>query len=381
MKGGLPTISFRDITIQRRENDLVAASFGRGFYVLDDITPIREMSSSMLSNEATLFPVKDAYWYVQIDEVYGQGNNEYSAENPPYGAVFTYYMSESLKSIEDTRKEKEKELTKSNSNIPFPGWDKLDEEKRQPKPQILLTIKDSNGEVVNTIEGKNAKGINRVSWDLTYASRSGERLSGPSGGGGWFGGGVQATPGTYTVTLSKLVDGQMTDLSEPVEFKVVRMEEGALKGAGYDEINSFREDFVAFQQKSTETNLMLDKANKTYEAMMRAIKKAKNPTKELYSKLYSLKTKLDEIDLQMNGNSAKSEIGEKTKPSPGNGNLYGIIALSGTYGPTQNHKDAFNVSVKMLDEVHGNLETVINEDIPALRKELETAGAPWVEEM
>ena len=60
LKGGIPTISFRDITIQRRENDLVAASFGRGFFILDDITPLRDFNTSMLSAEATMFSIKPA---------------------------------------------------------------------------------------------------------------------------------------------------------------------------------------------------------------------------------------------------------------------------------------------------------------------------------
>ena len=68
LSGGAPTIPFRDLEIQRRENDLVGATFGRGFYVLDDYSPLRHVSEQALSeNEYLLFPVKKALLYVPSD--------------------------------------------------------------------------------------------------------------------------------------------------------------------------------------------------------------------------------------------------------------------------------------------------------------------------
>ena len=95
----MPTISFRDITIQRRENDLVAASFGRGFYILDDISPLRLLSDKMLDQDAVLFPVKDPWLFVEKEVTVAPGASEYRAENPPFGAVFTYYLDEDIKSL------------------------------------------------------------------------------------------------------------------------------------------------------------------------------------------------------------------------------------------------------------------------------------------
>ncbi len=103
LKGGVPTISFRDITIQRRENDLVAASFGRGFFILDDISPLREATPEILEKEAKLFPVKDPWVYVPKHVAHSQGNAEYTAENPAFGAVFTYFLKEDIKSMKETQ--------------------------------------------------------------------------------------------------------------------------------------------------------------------------------------------------------------------------------------------------------------------------------------
>src|SRR5499433_1648533 len=89
LKGGLPTIAVRDIAVHRRENDLVLATFGRGFYVLDDYSPMRGASAETLAQESNLFPVKDALMYVRSSVNFSgsQGASFFTAPNPPYGAM------------------------------------------------------------------------------------------------------------------------------------------------------------------------------------------------------------------------------------------------------------------------------------------------------
>src|SRR5262249_23828560 len=93
LKGNLPTVAVRDLEVQRRENDLALATFGRGFYILDDYTPLRGLSEEMLAKEGTLFPVKRALMYTPAtplglrDKAF-MGDAFFSAPNPPFGAVF-----------------------------------------------------------------------------------------------------------------------------------------------------------------------------------------------------------------------------------------------------------------------------------------------------
>ncbi|MDX1494177.1 MAG: hypothetical protein R3253_08970, partial [Longimicrobiales bacterium] len=101
---GLPTISFRDIVIQRDHEDVVAASFGRGIFVLDDYTPLREAAAQGLSGEATLFDTRPALWYIPKEVSEDQGANEWTAENPPYGAVFTYHLRDGYLTREAERR-------------------------------------------------------------------------------------------------------------------------------------------------------------------------------------------------------------------------------------------------------------------------------------
>jgi photosystem II stability/assembly factor-like uncharacterized protein len=168
---GAPTISFRDIEIQRRDNDLVGATFGRGFYVLDDYTALREIGSGALAQEATLFPVREAWWYVPLvpGQAEGQpslGSSSFTAPNPPYGALFTYYLREEPKTAKEKRQAGEKELREKGADVPFPGWERLHTEALEKGPQVLLTVSDAEGRPVRRVVGPAKTGIHRVAWDL-----------------------------------------------------------------------------------------------------------------------------------------------------------------------------------------------------------------------
>ena len=378
LEGGLPTISMRDITIQRREDDLVVGSFGRGIYILDDISPIRDFDASSMG-QASLFKVKPAYWYIEKDEVYGQGNAQYAAKNPPFGAVFTYYLPEKLKTQKEIRVEGEKELNKSKSNIPFPGWEALEEETNQEKPALVLMVKDTDGNVVNTVKGTNKKGFNRVAWDLSYADRKGVPLKAPKGGPNFFGSPYMATPGTYTVELFQRTDGNMESLSSAQTFTVVPLGKGALPSKPTSEIDAFRGRFQKFQQDLMATTTTLDKNLTKIDAMKRALDEAVSPTRELSTRIHTIKTQLLALNSQMKGNTAKNEIGERNLPSPQDGNIMGFVALGNTYGPTGNQLAAFNRANQQLQGIKNELKVLVNSTIPGLEASLKAAGAPWIE--
>ncbi|WP_019669708.1 WD40/YVTN/BNR-like repeat-containing protein [Eudoraea adriatica] len=376
LKGGLPTIAMRDITIQRRENDLVAASFGRGFYILDDITPLREFNAAVRNAEATLFDVKPAYWYVPKSARYAQGSNEYAAKNPEFGAIFTYYLKDSLTSLKYARKLAEK----GKASVPFPGWEALEAEKVQQQPKFLLTVKDSKGQVVKMVEGTNKKGFNRVNWALDVADRGGEDLKPAKEMDNYYSSSVMVTPGDYSVTLSKLVDGQLAQVGGPKSFKVVPLTEGALKGASYEEIDAFREAYEVFQQDLKATNTVLKESALKVAAMQRALQKATSPSADLAQKLHAARTLLQEMDSKVNGNPARNEIGERNEPRPNSGDSIGRRALtSSTYGPTANHKAAFGAARTLLMDIKLELKGFVESQLPSLEAAVKDAGAPWIE--
>ena len=374
LEGGMPTIPIRDITIQRRENDLVAGSFGRGIFILDDITPLRNFNESMLSAEATMFPIKTAYWYGQSSRVGSQGDAEWIAENPPFGANFTYYMADKIKSKKDLRQEREKK-----GDAKFPGWEALEEEYREDGPSIVLIVKDANGAVVNTVDGTNKKGFNRVNWDLTYPRKSGERLETPRGRDGFRRGGVLATPGNFTVTLVKRVDGVNTVLQGPESFTVEPLFDGALPRKSFKEMDAFRESTFTFQQDLTATNIALSQSQQTVDAMLRALNKATSPSDDLFKRLNETKIMLLDIDKELHGDAIKDEIGERSNPTASDGNSLGRRALGNTYGPTDEHKGLLTRVQSQLRKVKAKLLPIVNTTLPALEDDLKKAGTPWIE--
>jgi photosystem II stability/assembly factor-like uncharacterized protein len=385
LKGGVPTISFRDLAIQRRENDLVGATFGRGFYVFDDYSVLREVSEEQMTQEATLFPTRKAWWYIprgvlSWNEKASQGASYFTAPNPPFGATFTYYLSEGLKTMEEVRKEKEKKLVKDDedADIPFPGWEKLAEETTQLKPTIWLTVKDANGEVVRRIKGPVKKGFHRVAWDLRYpattATGTGQERGDRDSGG------MMAGPGEYTVTLSKEVDGTITDLAGPMPFTVERLREGALEGAPPEEVAAFWKELSDMNRSVSALAVALGKARGRVEAMRSALARTPAAPGDLDSQLYDIREALLELDEKLNGHPAKRRVGESSPPSI-RGRLrfaMGGVRMS-TYGPTPNIRNSFDIAKSEFGDFKTALENLLYERIPAMEKALMDAGAPWIE--
>ncbi|NGP76137.1 glycosyl hydrolase [Balneolaceae bacterium YR4-1] len=378
LKGGAPTISFRDIVIQREHEDLVAASFGRSFFILDDYTPLREISEEALNQEAKLFDARETFWYVPNSVVSSMGANYYKADNPPFGAVFTYYLKEGYQSLEAQRKEQEQNLDE-DADVPFPGWDALERELREEGPKVYITIKDQNGNVVNRVEGPTTKGLHRVNWELRYASKDVVSLDEPEGGGGFFGGGFMATPGTYTASLSKLVRGEVTQLSEPITFEVVPLESGAIEGASEQAIVEFRENLEALQQDLTQTTNNLRKQLDKVNAMQRALERAEEEAPELVTRLNDARLQLLQLNEEMNGSEAKDQIGERNPPSPRSRLFTGYRALSTTYGPTAMHREQVEIGKQELAEFKQDLNRFVNNVVPSLMRQVRDAGAPPIE--
>ncbi len=232
----MPTIAFRDLAIQRRENDLVGASFGRGFYVLDDYSALRDATDEALAKEAALFPARKALWYVERDPLgesgkASQGAAWFTAPNPPFGAVFTYHLAGDIRSRAKARQEKEKPLVEAGKDTPFPGWAEVEAERREEKPVVLLTVKDADGRVVRRLEGKAEKGFHRVAWDLRLPPMQaiGARRAARRGGRD----GPRASSPPRGPTRSRWRSGwtvRTTDLAGPVRFEVARLRTGRPAG-------------------------------------------------------------------------------------------------------------------------------------------------------
>ena len=131
-KGNFPMVPVDDIAIHPRENDLIFGTHGRSVWVLDDITPLEQLTPQVLKSSGHLFDVRPAKIFNSFSHKGNLGHKVFVAPNSPFGAVISYYL-----------KGEEKD--------------------------VKIFIKNSDGEVIREIEGKNEAGINRVTWGLRYS--------------------------------------------------------------------------------------------------------------------------------------------------------------------------------------------------------------------
>ena len=370
---GLPTISVRDLVIQKRENDLVLATFGRGFYVLDDFSSLRKLNTSN-SNEVILFDVKEALQYNPIRSgTSSQGSSYYTSKNPPYGAIFSYNLPDSYKSLKSLRSKREKELDKLNKDIPFVGWDELDKEINETKSKIILEIRDDNGDLVDRINGSTKKGINRVSWNLSKPLPT--ILDSNSR---WSRSSLTVKPGKYSVHLLELVQGGVNELTKSKTFDVKRIRENVLKNPLNSKIDEFILELNKFE---IEYSVMISnyiKSKKKQSSFNNTLRFIKNIDSDLLNKLNELNEQMNLIDVLLYGSKSKKEIMEKDislvseRISIAKRGFYG-----NSYGPTKQHMDSFGIAKDQWDSILPRVEKFIKA-VGVLSNDLEQLGAPII---
>ncbi len=380
LKGGLPTIAVRDLAIQKRENDLVIATFGRGFYVLDNYTPLRLLKPEMLNEEARLFPVKDALLYIQAQPLGGrgkafQGESYYTAENPAFGATFTYYMKEPFKTRRQMRQEAERRGT-----TPYPNWEQLRAEEEEEAPALFLVVTDSEGNVVRRLTAPAAPGMNRVAWDLRYPAPQLAPAQ-PPGDENPFAqqpSGSLVTEGRYKVSMVKRVNGVFTSLSAPQEFTVTTER---LAGVSPED----RAALVEFQKKVAQLSRALvgalDVSNSVRTRlglMRRAVVESPSADAKLIDDIAALEKRLNDIQRQLRGDTAIASRNENVVPSI-NDRVSGIRGgLDQTLQrPTQTQREQYAIASKDFEAVLGRLRSLVEGDLVKLEKALEVAGAPY----
>ncbi|MEM9101438.1 MAG: glycosyl hydrolase [Pseudomonadota bacterium] len=382
LKGGAPTISFRDIAIQRRENDLVGASFGRGFWVLDDYSALREVTKEALEQEAALFNTRKAWWYIKrpqlgFNEKGSQGEAHYTAANPPFGAVFTYYLKEDLLSKTKQREKTDKKRLKDNKSVTVPSWDALENERRQVEPKIVATVSDKDGNIVRRIDGPTKKGVHRIVWDLRFPAT--EAIGEKSGFSGEEPTGVLAAPGDYFVSLSKVVDGKSIELVDKKPFKVQRMKTGTLKGAEPQETVDFWQEISQVQRSLSGSRQSLEHVKQQLEHFKEALYRTPTALGQLDEQLHGLIQTYHQLDATLNGHRSKQAIGEKAPMTVSDRlNVAMLGTMFSSYGPTPMHKRSLEIAKQELEPLKTSINDLVNVQMEAMRKALHEAGAPWI---
>ncbi len=380
LKGGLPTIQVRDIDIQRRENDLALGTFGRGFYVLDDYTPLRQVSEQALEQEAVLFPIRDAHLYIEKRSRRGsRGHGFYTAENPPFGAIISYYLKDGLKTRQEQRTEAEKKAREEESNPPLPSMAELREEAEETEPRIVLTVRDATGEVVRRITGPRTKGMHRVSWDLRYPPVTPTTLAEETDLAPWEEPerGRLAAPGAYTITLDRVVDGEHSTLAEAQQFDVVPLELATLAAADRAAVMEFHAKAARLLRAVTGAIEAADEAETRIAHVHKALLDTPAADPALLAETARLGDELNDILVALRGDPTKSARNVFQPPS-----IEGRIErITGdqwytTQAPSTTHQQAYQWAAEAFTVELDRLRTLFNE-LENLEDELEAAGGPW----
>lgn len=383
MKGGLPTIAVRDIAIQKREDDLVLGTFGRGIYVLDDYAPLRQISAETLTKDSALFPVKDALMYIRSNSSFSgsQGSSLFTAPNPPYGANFVYYLKESPKTLKQQRLEAEREAEKKKQAIRYPTRAELRAEGEEDPPVLIFTVSDAEGKVVRRLNVPAGPGVQRTTWDFRYApsSISAAPPQPPLGvtlpEGATFGPqGQLVMPGKYSVTMSLKVNGVTTQFPGSQSFNVVVEGKENMTAAERSALAEFQRKVAVLQRNVNAASDVATTTKARIGFLKRSAQEAPVSTQKLIDETEALDAKFDGILNKLRGGREDSDIPPPSISSRIN-NVAGGVRLSLTR-PTQTQLNQYNIVSAEFNPVLAQLKMLVETEIPKLEKALEEAGAP-----
>ncbi|GMR12668.1 MAG: hypothetical protein BMS9Abin29_0859 [Gemmatimonadota bacterium] len=382
--GGLPTIAVRDLAIQERESDLVLGTFGRGFWVLDDYSALREATPDVLAREASIFPVRDALAYIEavplgLPGKSFQGESYFNADNPPFGAVFTWYLKDAIKTRKELRQEAEKEVREAGRPIAYPSFEEMRAEDDEEDPYLLFTVTDASGAVVRRLKTSPRTGFNRIAWDLRYPPATPVDLGG-SGPPNPFASeptGPMVAPGTYRVALSKVVDGVPATLTEPLAFNVVGLNNAVLAAADRDALVEFQMEAGALQRDVRASARRLEEASGRIPDIKEAIRLTASLPESMLADARALEARMADISIALNGDRSVARRQFETPPSIME-RVGGVVGASfgSTGAPSPSQREQLRIARESFRSIEANIDAVIS-DLEALESRLRAAGAPY----
>jgi photosystem II stability/assembly factor-like uncharacterized protein len=383
LTGGLPTIAVRDIAVQRRENDLVLATFGRGFYVFDDYSPLRTIDAKLLAQPATLFAVKKAPLYAESAPLGGYkkgffGDSFYEAPNPPFGAVFTYYLKDELKSRKQLRHDAESKAVKAGGDVFYPSWDALRAEEREVAPAVEWTVTDEEGHVIRRGTAPVTAGLHRVAWDLRFPAAvpagtparpaEGEFEGPPTG--------PLVAPGTYKVSIAARVDGDLKPLAPPQSFVVEPVGNPSLAVKDRAAELAFEEKVARLQRAVLGAVKVAEEAKAHLDLIDQAVIDTPAADPKLVAQAQQLRNRLRDLYAKLAGDRVIASRNEPAPPA-----ILQRLETSISWGlmtaPTRTQEDAYTIAAADFAPVLDGLRQLVEIDLKGLEDALESAGAPW----
>ncbi len=393
IKSNLPTVPVDDIAIHPRDNDMVLATHGRSLWILDDITPLEQMTEVTPTEDLHLFDMRTSTEWRVANRTGVTGHQVFYGPNPPNGAIVTYFLK----------------------NKPERG-------------KVKIAISDSKGKVIRTMDGTDDAGFNRVTWDFrtdsitkparkpeteaaaarstqggtltpesetepgsqegTLAGRKPERGLPSLGGGGGFGGfqgGLRVEPGVYTVkvTAGKLTDSKTVTVEDDPRLQLSAADRAA-RLAAIEELAPMATRATTARRDITGLRNGLDDAIKAWkkspdEAPPEAIRKSAE----------DLLTRVTTTCLLL---ASPQQCGERpaTLGNAGPAIKYippavtqRILQLTSSLenyaaAPSATQLDQIKILSTQLRDATAATQKLVTEDLPALNKQMRDANVPYI---
>jgi hypothetical protein len=376
---GLAPIAIKDIAIQKREQDIALATFGRGFVILDNYAPLREATAENLGKDAYIFSVKPAKMFIPRSPLGGRdksskGASYFNAPNPATGAVIRYHLKNEYKTIKEIRQGREAKA----KNAFYPSVDSMRMEAREEQPFVLLVIADEKGREVRRIKSSAKKGMGKAEWDLRYASTNplthGPRdLSNPYTEPDY---GPFVAPGNYQVSLFLVKDAEMTPMGNKQTISVDYLVKPTLTSFPAEERAKIVDEIAETRRNISAAAEYMNDASKGLQSAKNALF-SMGVDAGLMKEIADLQLSLEKLNIRLNGDGLLASKEFETAPGIYDRietAVYGMVYSSN--GPTLTHVNAFRESKKEFTNWVAELKQVHNR-MQALNTRLDAAKVPY----
>ena len=381
---GAPTIAFRDIKIQRRDSDLVCASFGRGFYVLDDYSPLREMGGDGLNQAGGLMPVRDAWWYVpqtpsQSVGMPTMGVTSYKTPNPEFGATLNVWLQKDAQTAKEARNAAEKKGRASGENADFPGWETLRDEINESDPVLMVVIKDENGTPVRRLSHPAKAGMHRIAWDLRLEPPDPIRLKKPDFNYPWESApmGALVPPGSYSAELMLVADGKVKTLGDPQCF-AVKVVPTTVEGTDFGNVAAFQKEVSDLMIGLSGVSREIARAHDRLKHVRMAILATPAADMKGLKRIDKMAAELRSISAEVSQDEARAKLDEPAA-TPLMERMW--LMVYGSWRtrqePTATMRRSLEVADAKFGDIKKRLTKVIDKDLAKLEKDVSAAGGPW----
>ena len=377
---GAPTIAFRDVQLQRRDDDVVGGTFGRGIWILDDYAPLRALAAGAATDG--VMPVRDAWWYVpeMINQAAGRptlGSDAWDGENPPFGAVLTVHVPELPETAAAARRATERELRTAGADVPFPGYDALRAERSGSGPRAMVRVSNAAGDVVRWVDVPARAGVHRVNWDLRYPAPDPVSFANPSFRPPWVTDpqGPLAAPGRYTAQLVVVAGGDVSEIGEARAFEVEPVP--SLAGsADFEAVMAHHARVADLQREISIAASELGQASERVRYMRAALERTPGADRALYGSLDRLDAAIEGFRLRLNGDPVRSSLNQAQAPSISN-RAYGAAAWGTTQTPTGTQLENLRIAESEFDGLQSEVSQFLTGAMMRVETALAEAGAPW----